>query len=147
MNKKIHIISMAILIVIIGGGTFYGGMIFGKNQKPNFQANGIGNFQGQRTGLTGQNRQVGAGFINGDVVLKDNTSITVKSKDGSSKIVFYSDTTEFSKFAQGSINDVKTGDSVMINGKTNSDGSITAQTIQIRPTMPTGQENPSLPAQ
>ena len=72
-------------------------------------------------------------FLAGEVIAKDATSITVKMRDGSSKIVFYSETTEFSKFVSGVSTDLGVGKMVMIGGKTNSDGSITAQTIQIRP--------------
>ena len=39
----------------------------------------------------------------------------------------------------GALSDVSVGQNIMANGKTNSDGSITAQTIQIRPAQPQGQ--------
>ncbi len=78
----------------------------------------------------------GANFVTGTVTAKDDQSITVKSRDGSSKVILYSTTTEVSKFASGSLADVAVGVNVMASGKTNSDGSITAQSIQIRPAMP-----------
>ena len=79
----------------------------------------------------------GAGFIAGEILAKDATSITIKGRDGSSKIVLYSGSTEVSKFAAGSIDDIAVGKFVSVNGKTNSDGSITAQLIQVRSDMPT----------
>ncbi len=129
INKKI-IISV-IALIIVAGGAFYGGMIYKGNQVPQRGT------QGQRN--TGNRFSTGANFIAGDVVSKDNQSITIKARDGSSKIIFYSNNTEVSKFIAGDINDVIAGKTVMVNGKTNPDGSITAQSIQIRPAMPSVQ--------
>jgi hypothetical protein len=94
--------------------------------------------QGPGSGFSGANsmRNRGAGIINGDVTSKDETSMTVRGRDGSSKIVLYSGTTQIMKSTTGTSSDVAVGTQVMIQGKTNSDGSITAQSIQIRPEMP-----------
>lgn len=141
MNKK-NIIIGVILVVLIGGGTFYGGMQYGTSKTKAAQAASRGNFsggaggqrgpQGGQTG--GQRANGGGGFINGDIISKDDTSITVKSQDGSSKIIFFSDSTMIGKAAAGSVSDLNVGEQVMVNGKANSDGTIAAQNIQIRPT-------------
>ena len=127
MKKNSLIIILVIVAVLIGGGSFYGGMVYSKTQPRSFA--GGASFQGTRTG----GRQAGSGFISGDIVSKDETSLTIKSPDGSSKIVFYSDATQISKFDAGSSGDLSSGQNVMVNGTTNSDGSITAQSIQLRP--------------
>lgn len=130
MKKNISIIIVVIVLGIIIGGSFYSGMAYVKNQRNNsrnFQQ-GTGNIQG-----FGNRQQSGAGgFIMGNIISKDDKSITIKLRDGGSKIIFYSDTTEISKFISGNSNDLKTGKTVNINGKTNQDGSITVQSIQIR---------------
>ena len=72
----------------------------------------------------------------GKVISKDDTSITVKGRDGSSKIVLYTPTTQVMKSTSGSSTDITVGSQVLVQGKTNSDGSVTAQNISIRPTMP-----------
>src|SRR5665647_556827 len=140
MNKK-NIIIGVILVVLMGCGVFYGGMQYGTSKTRAAQAASRGNFSGgnggQRGPQGGQNGGSrsggGAGFINGDILSKDDTSITVKSQDGSSKIIFFSDSTTIGKTTDGSIADLNMGQRVMVNGKANSDGTIAAQNIQIRP--------------
>ncbi len=137
MNKILPIIITAI---VVGGMCFYGGMKYGQNvntqtiaaQMAQRTAN-LGNFgTGQRNGT--QRMAGGAGgFIGGQIIGKDAQSITVKSNDGSSKIVFFSNTTKIMKSAEGSSGDLTAGEQVTINGTANQDGSITAQTIQLRP--------------
>lgn len=135
MHKKIKIIGLIIMLVLVSGGSFYGGMLYKTHQ-----------LQGQRTGLMGSRTSnrftAGANFISGDITARDAQSITVKMRDGSSRIIFYSTTTDVGKFTAGSMDDLQIGKTVMVNGKTNSDGSVTAQSIQIRPLiapMPAGQ--------
>ena len=54
-----------------------------------------------------------------------------------SLFVFYSDITEVTKFTEGGATDLVVGKSISVNGTADQDGSVTAQTIQIRPTIPT----------
>ena len=137
MKKNLLITIIIIVIITVGGGAFYSGMVYGKNQ--NSQKNGQFGQNGRaRTGAG----PAGSGFISGDIVSKNAGSITVKDRTGSSRIIFYSQTTEVGKFMTGALSDVSVGQNIMVSGKTNSDGSITAQTIQIRPAQPQGQGSP-----
>ncbi len=141
MAKNI-IVVLVIAIVAVGAGSFYAGMQYEKSQSPlsklpqdsqqRFQRMGANVNAGQGEGATFGNRNAD-GFVSGEVLSKDNQSITVKLRDGGSKIIFFSTSTEVSKFASGNVDDLSVGASVMVQGKTNSDGSITAQTIQLRP--------------
>ncbi|MGH7238952.1 MAG: DUF5666 domain-containing protein [Candidatus Saccharimonadales bacterium] len=129
INKKIigSVVGVVILAAV-GGGAFYGGITFRSGQLASQRSafsNGAG---GARVRF-----QTGSNFITGAVTAKDSQSLTVKMPDGSSRIILYSPSTEVSKYVSGSASDVAVGSNVMISGQTNSDGSITAQSIQLRP--------------
>jgi hypothetical protein len=143
------ILPIIIAIVIIGGGAFYGGMKYGQSNPSTGSgqsaAAGLANLtpeqrqariqQMEGTAASGGQRriQTGGGFVSGEIISKDEKSITVKLTDGSSKIIFYSGTTQIGKMTNGTSNDIEIGKTVSVNGTANSDGSITAQSIQIRP--------------
>ncbi len=127
-------IVIAILVaIIVGGGAFFGGMKYQQSKQPSFMRQGGTGAQGARTGA---NNRIGAGFrpVNGEILSTDDKSITVKLQDGSSKIVLISDKTEINKAAEATKDDLKTGEKVAVFGQENSDGSVTAQNIQINPT-------------
>ena len=140
--KKLLLVIVAVAVVV-GGGAFYGGMKYAQSsrgsfanltsdQRQQFQANAGRGFRG------GQGRGgIGGMFTAGEIISKDAKSITIKLQDGGSKIVFYSDSTEVGKSVTGTSADLVVGKTVTTSGSANSDGSITAQSIQIRPT-PTG---------
>lgn len=162
MTNK-NVITTIVVALVVGGIGFFGGMKYGQSRALSPQvlqsmtqaqrqqlfssfsggqgggAGGAG-FGGRRNGGAGS--QGGAGFVNGQVISKDDKSITVKLNSGGSKIVFYSSTTNVGKTVQGSASDLAVGDNVVVNGTANSDGSVTAQNVQIRPAMPQGQPNP-----
>lgn len=89
---------------------------------------------GQRQGATGNSRGASGGMATGEIIAKDEKSITIKLGDGGSKIVFYSTSTRVKKTIDGAATDLEIGKQVVISGSANQDGSITAQTIQMRPT-------------
>ncbi len=147
MDKKI-IMAVVITLIIAGGAGFYSGMLYGQNTNANSRADlnrqgtGFAAGMGQRGGSAQQN----AGFYGGEIIKKDNNSITVKLNNarlpdgqGSSQIILFSDTTKVTKSAEGSATDLIVGEQVTITGSKNQDGSLTAQSIQIRPASQTNQ--------
>lgn len=129
-QKNILIIISAAILVAVGGGAFYGGIVYGQSHRGNV------NFPGQQGVSIRSNRQGGAGFNSGEIISKDDKSITIKLMNGGSKIIFFSSTTEVGKFVTGTTNDLAAGNTVMVQGQANQDGSVTAQSIQIRPPQP-----------
>ncbi len=113
--------------VIVSGLVFYGGMQYAAfNINAKMQSLGGSGFSGgQRGGRNG-------GGIFGEVVSKDSQSLTIKLRDGGSKIVFITATVPVQKNVAGSLDDVKVGGQVSVMGTSNQDGSLSAQTIQIR---------------
>ncbi|MCX6760009.1 MAG: hypothetical protein NTW46_01550 [Candidatus Nealsonbacteria bacterium] len=140
---KNNIIILLIAVIAIGGLAFFGGLKYGQaNISKSFQGQNNRQFGAQGQNTTRNGSQQG-GFTNGEIISKDDKSITVKMRDGGSKIIFYSPNTEIGKFVSGTAGDINTGENIMVTGTANPDGSITAQSIQIRPTQP----SPSSPPQ
>lgn len=132
MNNKI--ITGVIAVVIIGG-SFYGGMVYGKSATPSRGQFTNGQFTANINGARGTGARVGmnGGFTAGEIISKDATSVTIKMQDGSTKIALIASSTQIMKSSTGSLGDLATGVNVNITGTSNSDGSITAQSVQIRP--------------
>jgi hypothetical protein len=148
-----YLVSL-IIAVVVGAAGFAGGMMFQKNNDSlknvspqNLQAKlkslglnngGLGGANGNRNvsgrfpgGFAGG--RVGAGFVTGQIISADSQSITVKQQDGSTKVVYFSGSTTIDKTVTGVATDLLVGQEVTTNGTANSDGSIAAQTIQLRP--------------
>lgn len=133
MEKNKVIGFGVVAALVIAGIAFYSGAQYAKSTSNSLYAQ---NSQrgGMMNGSTGRRGAIGGmgGFIGGEVLSKDAQSITIKLRDGGSKIVFVASSTQISKSAPGNIDDVAIGSQIMVTGSTNSDGSATAQTIQIR---------------
>ncbi len=135
------ILTVIIAVVVAGGGGFYGGMQYQKSQPAiGFPGGNLSSLSASdRQGLFAQggvprggNFAVQNGFSMGEVVSMEEGSLVIQLPgDAGTKIVFYSDSTEVSKQAAGSIADVAVGDSVTVMGERNDDGSVTADTIQL----------------
>lgn len=152
MNKNI-VVAVLITLALAGGAGFLGGMAYQKKQESDrytgqFPFPGGNLTQEERQERqqmrqqftqddfpTGFNPQGGLrGSISGEILDRDEESITLKLNGGSSRIVFIDEDTQINQFNPGSPEDLKQGVEVFVTGPENNDGSIDARTIQIKTT-------------
>lgn len=130
ITKNAKLIVPALITLLIGGGLgFFGGMKYQQSKTPSrtFQLGG-NNPQG-RNGMRFGNGNGQA--VRGQIISSDDKSITIKMQDGSTKIVILGSSTMIGKSTTGSITDLTKDENVIVFGTSNSDGSVTAQNIQI----------------
>ena len=161
MNMK-KMLPMIVVALILVGGSFFAGMQYQKSMESS-NADQPGNFpnltpeqrqarlqqfgQNGETGFRGGNGAVNGGFTAGDILTIDDKGVTIKLRDGGSKLIFLSDKTQVMKTTDGSAQDLAVGQQISVQGTANSDGSISAQTVQIRPPMLAGTTNTNQQAQ
>lgn len=144
--KQQHIIGVLVGAIIISGIAFYLGTLYqASKQSPSF-ANAVAGAGSRRFGGMGSGTRNGFRPVAGDILSADDKGMTVKLQDGSSKIIIFSDKMTVNKAEQATKADIKVGDKVSVFGTDNSDGSVTAQNIQLNPMIgmgrvPTGQQN------
>jgi hypothetical protein len=141
-NNMVITILFVIIFAAIG---FFGGMKYQESKQPSFSRQFGNGQQGTRMGAGQGGARTGLRQTVGDIISQDDKSITVKLQDGSSKIVFLSDKTTINKTSEGSKSDLKVGDRVGVFGTENSDGSVTAQNVQLNPLF-RGMPNNSTPS-
>lgn len=130
---KNPIVIAVIVAVVVGAGAFFAGMKYQQGKTPAVTANagGTGGFGGRGgNGRNGANRP-----MMGQIISQDDKSMTVKMQDGSTKIVLLSTTTAINKAATATKSDITVGERVNVFGTANTDGSVTAQNIQLNPMM------------
>ena len=152
MKEPKNILIVVLGAILIGGAGFYGGTLYQKSVTSKAVANGRagGNiagrgFGGSVNGAAGQRAggMMGLRPVAGQIISKDDKSITVKLQDGSSRIIMLSSNTQISKAQVVDATGLAIGDTVRVFGTVNTDGSVTAQDIQLNPVqLPQGQNQP-----
>lgn len=147
MMKNMLLAGAAVLL--IGSGAFYGGFLYGKSKtfSPSGFSGRNGEFLGRNTDGSMRNRDgqgQGAGTqqgnrngqdsVFGEVLSKNDTSMTVKTQNGGSRIVYFSDKTSEGISDSTALSNVSTGQSVMASGVGNGEGALVAHMILVYPT-------------
>lgn len=140
MNTKI-IAGAVIGIIAVGGLSFFAGTkVASSDPRGGFGGRDFPAGAQERFGQMGQmgpggmargGVPMGGGFVAGEIISKDERSITVSLQDGGSRIIFLTENTPVSKQTSSSIADLSVGEQVMVTGSTNQDGSVSAQSVQV----------------
>ncbi|MCX6784197.1 MAG: DUF5666 domain-containing protein [candidate division WWE3 bacterium] len=129
--SKNNIIITAVIAVIVAAGSFFGGYKYSQSKLAT--RTGARNMTGQFGGANAAGTRGAFRPVVGDVLSADSKSLTVKQTDGSSRVVILSTATQINQAASASASDIKAGSKVAVYGTTNTDGSVTAQSVQINP--------------
>ena len=131
-QKNLLIISIIATAIVAGGVGYYSGS---KGNQTAMNSNkSFGGAMG-RNGNMPLRGNVGGGVVSGNVISFQNGMMTVGTRDGASKVVIVTDSTKVLKSVVGVKTDVVVGAPVTILGPQNGDGSVTAESVQIRPAM------------
>jgi hypothetical protein len=134
--KKNKVTIIWIIVAIIA---FVGGWWIGRATVP-AATSGRGAYAGAsstRGTFASRGGAASGGLAMGQVLSIDSQSITLQLANGNSENVFYSSSTPVIIPQPASISSITPGTNVIITGTANSDGSLTAESIQVR-NNPTG---------
>lgn len=142
MQNSNKLIFGGVVVAALATG-FFGGIYYQKNQNvdyPGMTRAGRNNMPNQDRGVgMGMNNRQGlemrGGMVSGEISAKDEDGITVKMTDGSSKIVLINSETKYTISSESDLTKVVVGGKVAVFGESNSDGSITATSIELNPAM------------
>ena len=148
-NKKM--ISLVVGFVVVALVFFLIGSSYGKGKA--LVVGNVGQLGQMRSGGTGggftggqRGGRAGGGNVFGTILSKDANSITVElrsmgpnngtaqnvAQGSGSKIVFYTNKTIVAKTVDGTLADLVVGKAVSVSGTANPDGSVNADSIQLR---------------
>jgi len=133
-NQKV---AGVVAAVIIAAGSFWGGMVYAQHAVPARGHLAAGGPFAGRTGGGFSGR--GGGAVTGQIISNDGSSLTIKLSDGSTKIVLLSASTTVMVASSAAPSSLTAGTNVMVTGASNSDGSVTAQQVMVRPALRTQQ--------
>ncbi len=136
-NKKSFIVA-TIFVLFFSLISFYAGYKYSQGRKsvmnfgPGTERGGLAQGdsmitrQGERQGNINQNQVIG------EIIKKDDNSITVKTGDASSVIIYLKEDIFVGKMAEVGKSELLEGNNVLILGSKGADSSFIAESIQIR---------------
>lgn len=143
MNKTVVIIGVFLVIVAVGGGSFWAGMTVGENRLIQDPARLMqmmtgregGRFPGQfpemvGTPQPGEEASPFRGGIMGTIEAVEGDTLLVSTEEEEIRVQT-TDTTLIEKYTSVGVEDLAVGEQVVVSGSRNDDGSITARSIRI----------------
>ncbi len=138
LNRRFTLLLSAVVVVGLGLGAFIASIT--THSGPTAQsvalaqgnaAFGQGQGAGSHTGSGSNGQGQGTGVLFGSVKSVDGNTLTVSGQQGDSKVNISG--AKLHKTADGTTDDLKTGENVVVTGQQGQDGVLAASTIQIRP--------------
>jgi hypothetical protein len=138
MKRAVWIIVGIVVLLLVAGGSFFGGTVYGKNQAQAAliarRQGGFGGANSNAQGQPGANGRIGGqGGMFGQIQSIGDGSLVIKDNNGKETQVKVTDTTLIQKQATVKLNDLATGETVIVSGSTGADGTITARSVQVAP--------------
>jgi hypothetical protein len=129
--KKNNLILTIIVMFVVGGLAFWGGVQYQKRQIGNFRSDQPANIRGQLKEMPERSGTQLGRVVNGEIISVEDETITIKTQEDDTRIVIFSDLTRINKTNEGSIADLQIGEQVMVVGAEDTSGVVTAQNISI----------------
>jgi hypothetical protein len=133
MQKNLVITGIVALIVGAGLGYFGGRAFAAAGPARGAAFAGRAGFAASSTAFARGGNQAFGAALSGTIAAADAGSITLDTRDGSSHVILLTPDTAISKSAAGSLADLSPGSAVSVMGTTNSDGSVSATSIELLP--------------
>ncbi len=141
-HKKFDLVTLIIVTISMGIAGFFWGLLYQKNKGIKSQMGEMGR---QVRGMTKQRSGFqGKQSVSGEVVSVDENTITVKTSDGGSKVIVYTNDIKVDKTTEGAIADVVTGTNITTFGS-ESNGTVVAERISVGVSVPQGREGAQPP--
>lgn len=145
MNRTVLMAAGLVTLALVAGVSFYSGMLYGQSQVQAAAQTGT-RFAGNQNaappggfnpGSGGQTRGQGTGApgggIFGQISEVSNGVMVVTDQNGRQTRVKVTDTTLIEKNASVKLSDLTVGESVLVSGTTETDGTMTARSVQVAP--------------
>jgi hypothetical protein len=124
----VHIVWVVVALIALGGGYFWGKASAVNSLRTSFASGAFGSSTRRFAG----GGAAGGGLVAGQIASFGNDSMTIQLANGNSEVVLYSSSTPVTEPTTVSPSVLQVGTNVMVGGTSNSDGSVSAQTIQVR---------------
>jgi len=132
-TKVITPLTRVLLVVLIAAAGFIGGVLVERNQQPAAASttNAAATFRGGNNGSGNGNAAggPGAGATVGTITLIDGTNVYVTTAQGDVVKVLTNPQTSISVSKNGTLSDLDPAKTVVVQGATNADGTVTASQI------------------
>jgi hypothetical protein len=135
-----------VALILVAAGSFYGGMIIGEQQATasspggselpadaRFPPNPAASETGRGQPGVGERFAGRPGMLFGQIDSIDANVLLIANPDGQQTRVEVTDTTLIEKNTSVTVADLTVGEAVMVSGSENSDGSVTARSVQVAP--------------